>query len=251
MSTCTCAHCHTPFTPTERESEFCCSGCRFVNQLIMVEGLDDFYKLQDGQAGRPVGERPFESPKIDWLENLIATNSDGGEQITIKLRISGVTCVGCVWLIERLFIAYPGAIRASVFPATAEAEFTWEKGSDAILKLANELPKYGYILEDPSQAGEARSESRKLIPKLGLCGAFAMNTMAFSLPRYLGMKDDFPYAGIFDLIGLLSATFALLIGGSYFFSKAIAAIRHRTIHIDLPIALGLFFAYGGSLIGWA
>lgn len=251
MSTCTCAHCHTPFTPTERESEFCCSGCRFVNQLIMVEGLDDFYKLQDGQAGRPVGERPFESPKIDWLENLIATNSDGGEQITIKLRISGVTCVGCVWLIERLFIAYPGAIRASVFPATAEAEFTWEKGSDAILKLANELPKYGYILEDPSQAGEARSESRKLIPKLGLCGAFAMNTMAFSLPRYLGMKDDFLYAGIFDLIGLLSATFALLIGGSYFFSKALAAIRHRTIHIDLPIALGLFFAYGGSLIGWA
>jgi Cu2+-exporting ATPase len=77
-----------------------------------------------------------------------------------------------------------------------------------------------------------------------------MNTMAFSLPRYLGMKDDFPYAGIFDLIALLSSTFALLIGGTYFFSKALASLRHRTIHIDLPIALGLAFAYAGSIVGW-
>ena len=118
MNDCACVHCHTPFTPTPQESEFCCAGCRFVNQLLMGEGLDDFYKLQAGQAGRPVGERPFEAPKNDWLEALISQQPQDTKQQTLKLRVSGVTCVGCVWLIERLFLALPGAIRASVFPAS-------------------------------------------------------------------------------------------------------------------------------------
>lgn len=250
MSDSSCVHCHTPFTPTPQESEFCCAGCRFVNKLLLGEGLGDFYKLQDGQAGRPVGERPFEAPKNDWLVNLIASQADNSKQKTLKLRVSGVTCVGCVWLIERLFLAQPGAIRASVFPASAEAEFIWDAGTDALMTFAEELPRYGYVLEDPANAAPPKSESRRVIPRLGLSAAFAMNTMAFSLPRYLGMKDDFPYAGLFDLIALLSSTFTLLIGGTYFFSKALASLRHRTIHIDVPIALGLAFAYLGSIVGW-
>ena len=251
MSEVPCTHCHTPFSPTERESEFCCSGCRFVNQLLLGEGLGDFYKLQAGQAGRPVGERPFEAPQTNWLESLVATGeAEESRQHTLRLRISGVTCVGCVWLIEKLFLEKEGAVRASTFPATAEAEFTWQHGSPALLELARELPKYGYILEDPASSEVRQSESRKLLPRLGLCAAFAMNTMAFSLPRYLGMDDGFEYARIFDLIALLSSTFALLLGGTYFFAKAIAAIRHRSIHIDLPIALGLALAYLGSIIGY-
>jgi len=252
MSEVPCTHCHTPFPPTERESEFCCSGCRFVNQLLLGEGLGDFYKFQGGQVGRPVGERPFETPPISWLESLVTTKEgDDQTQHTLRLRISGVTCVGCVWLIEKLFLEKDGAVRASTFPATAEAEFTWQHGSPTLLELARELPKYGYVLEDPASSEVRPSESRKLLPRLGLCAAFAMNTMAFSLPRYLGMDDGFAYARIFDLIALLSSTFALLIGGTYFFAKAFAAIRHRSIHIDLPIALGLALAYLGSLIGYA
>ena len=245
-----CIHCHTLFLPTKQEPDFCCGGCRFVNELIVGEGLDDFYRFQDGQAGRPVGDRPFEPARLDWLERLISSNHEDTSQQTLTLRVNGVTCVGCVWLIERLFTDLDGAVRANVYPATAEAELVWESGSEALMTLAKELPKYGYILEDPAVSKAPDPESRKLIPRLGLSAAFAMNTMAFSLPRYLGMTDSFSYAGLFDLIALISASFALLIGGTYFFTKALASIRHRSIHIDLPIALGLGFAYFGSIVGW-
>ena len=57
---------------------------------------------------------------------------------------------------ERLFLALPGAIRASVFPASAEAEFIWETKSDSLLKLAEELPRYGYVLEDPANESKPR-----------------------------------------------------------------------------------------------
>ncbi len=245
-----CQHCHTPFLPTKQEADFCCSGCRFVNELILGEGLEDFYRFQDGQNGRPVGDRPFEQTQLDWLERLIDSRTGENSQQSLTLRISGVTCVGCVWLIERLFTEQNGAVRADVFPATAEAEFVWESGSDALMNLAKELPKYGYVPEDPATSNSPVPESRKLIPRLGLSAAFAINTMAFSLPRYLGMTDSFAYAGLFDLIALISSTFALLIGGTYFFAKAFASIRHRSIHIDLPIAMGLGFAYLGSIVGW-
>lgn len=221
-----------------------------MNQLLIGEGLNKFYQLQDGQIGRPVGDRPFESPNTDWLEALIERQNRNQSQYTLSLRVSGVTCVGCVWLIEKLFLVKSGAARAVIFPATAEAEFTFEKDSSALLDLALEISRYGYVLEDPNTLTNKKPESKKLLPRLGLSAAFAMNTMAFSLPRYLGMAGDFSYARLFDLIGLISSTFALLLGGSYFFSKAITAIQHRSIHIDLPIALGLALAYLGSLIGW-
>ena len=59
-------------------------------------------------------------------------------------------------------------------------------------------------------------ELRTLVSRFGLCGAFALNSMVFTLPRYLGMEDDFAFARIFGLITLLSATFTILVGGSYF-----------------------------------
>ena len=43
----------------------------------------------------------------------------------------------------------------------------------------------------------------------------------------------------------------MLVGGSYFIGRAWHAARMRTLHIDLPIALGLIVAYIGSLVGWA
>jgi Cu2+-exporting ATPase len=89
-----------------------------------------------------------------------------------------------------------------------------------------------------------------LAARLGLCGAFALNAMGFSLPIYLGMPADFEFAPLFKLIAFLSATLSMLVGGGYFMDRAWRALRLGTVHIDLPIALGLIAAYCGSIAGW-
>ena len=43
-----CLHCGTPFRPTAQFREFCCAGCQFVHDLIVKQGLGQFYDLQDG-----------------------------------------------------------------------------------------------------------------------------------------------------------------------------------------------------------
>jgi P-type Cu2+ transporter len=89
------------------------------------------------------------------------------------------------------------------------------------------------------------------VKRLGLCGAFAMNAMLFSIPRYLGMDAGFQLAGLFDKLAFVFATLSFLAGGTYFFQRSWTSLRNGVLHIDLPISLGLIAAYAGSLYAWS
>ena len=249
----TCIHCATPFSATDELEKFCCRGCEFVHELIHNEGLDRFYDLRSNSSIRPVRSLPFESRDFSWLEEMKLsieekTGADGTVEADFSLE--GLSCVGCVWLVENIFGRQQGAVEASAHPATGLLRLRWTAGETDLSAFAGELASFGYALT-PRKAGGQHSEARQLGAKLGLCGAFAMNAMVFTLPRYLGMPEDFAFAGIFQLVTFLSATLAMLTGGSYFINRAWRAVRARTPHIDLPIALGIILAFVGSLAGWA
>jgi Cu2+-exporting ATPase len=77
-----------------------------------------------------------------------------------------------------------------------------------------------------------------------------MNAMLFTLPRYLGIDASASLVPVFDAISLVLATLSLLVGGTYFFRRALAALGIGALHIDLPISLGLLAAYTGSVVAW-
>lgn len=240
-----CEHCGTRFTPRRAEERYCCRGCEFVAEMIRGQGLDRFYDLQGGSATTPVRSRPFETHDFSWLP---ATDSEGAAEL--DCAVEGISCIGCVWLIERLFLRVPGAIRAVANPANGRLHLEWQRGSACDLPgFASELAQFGYVMAPASKTGGDRSTA-ELSGRLGLCGAFALNAMGFSLPTYLGMPADFEFAGLFRLIAFASATLAILVGGGYFAGRAWRALRQGSLHIDLPIALGLIAAYIGSIIGW-
>ena len=248
-----CLHCGTSFSPARDGEQFCCSGCEFVHNLIRDEGLERFYDLQDTSTGRPVLDRPFQPAEFGWLDDARrrAEEDAGQRPPSLQLHVRGISCVGCVWLIEKLFTRHPGSIAADVFPSNGRLDLTWRAGDCDLPAFAAELHRFGYGLEPCPKGSGERDELDSLTGRLGLCGAFAMNAMVFTVPRYLGMERDFALAGIFELVTVASATFALLVGGACFIRRAWAALRQRVLHIDLPIALGLLAAYAGSLVGWA
>jgi Cu2+-exporting ATPase len=248
-----CVHCATPFSASAELEKFCCRGCEFVHELIHHEGLDRFYDLRSNSSIRPVRSVPFEARDFEWLEKQIATAEQDlppGSAVEVDFSLEGMSCVGCVWLVEKIYDKYDGTLEASAHPATGLLRLKWSAGETDLKSFADEIASYGYMLS-PKRTGTSRSESRELAVKLGLCAAFAMNAMVFTLPVYLGMPADFAFAGIFKLVTFLSATLAMLVGGSYFIKRAWNAARSRTPHIDLPIALGIVCAFAGSLIGWA
>jgi len=245
-----CRHCGTGFAGSERESEFCCSGCRFVYHLLHKRGLEDFYHY--GQTRAPVGPGVFHERSWDWLLGLqkkAESEAKDSDTVGLVLQVQGISCAGCVWLLEAVFADQPGAVGCRVDSAAGTMHLRWTRQACDLVAYALDVQRFGYLLGPP---GENRTGQplRPLVRRMGLCAALALNAMLFALPRYLGMDPGDQLAELFDLIGFLLATGSMVAGGPVFFRRAWAALLRGDLHIDLPISLGLIFAYGGSVLAW-
>lgn len=251
-TTALCAHCGTPFSPREDEA-YCCHGCHYVAQLLADNDLTRFYELKGSKAVPPVGSKAFRQVETDALEVVLKQAEASSEKPVVMATfcIEGISCIGCVWLIEAIFKRQEGAVAARIDARSGALELAWQKGQFQLRDFAQALQQIGYSLTLNQDDGAGKNESRQITYRLGLCGFFLLNTMLFTLPSYLGMGGEFFLAPLFQMLGALFATLALAIGGSYFIRRAWMAACNKVLHIDLPIALGLVVAYLGSLIGWA
>lgn len=246
-----CIHCGTPFQASDREQEFCCSGCRFVYHLLHKRGLEDFYRY--GEKRAPVSASVFHERAWDWLKELQRTAEAAakgdGDRASAVVQVQGISCAGCVWLLEAIYREQPGGLCCRTDSTSGLLHVSWQPGRMDLTTYAADVLRFGYVLGPPS--GEATDRPmRPLVRKIGLCGALAMNAMLFALPRYLGIDPGDRLATLFDTIGLIIATLSLAVGGTYFFRRAWGALRRGDLHIDLPISLGLAVAYAGSLLAW-
>jgi len=232
-----------------RATGFCCAGCSYVHRLVHEHGLAGYYRIKD-DVTVPADAAVFQPRDYAWLD----TAQGAAEAVTDKtpdlmLDVQGISCAGCVWLIERVFQQQPGAREINVNAQYGTMRLRWSRGEFSAAGFARKLQAFGYLVGPPGEI-PAESESRALVKRIGLCAAFGMNVMLFSLPVYFGMEKSYEWAGLFGLLSLAFGTLSLLVGGSYFLSRAVQALRERAMHIDLPIALGIVGAYAGSLYGW-
>ncbi len=242
-----CLHCHLPFHSTPRRRDFCCSGCQFVHGLINDHGLEKYYDLQDGK-GQPVPSLVFQPRDYGWLEELVTEAETGKETAALVLDLQGISCIGCVWLIEQLFEQWPGALGVSINSSLGQIRLRWTAGECDVTGFAKKLQEFGYLLA-PAVKRENR-ESRLLVRRMGITAALAMNCMLFTVPFYFGMDPGYEYAPLFSLVTFLLATASLVYGGSYFIKRSVQSLRRGIIHIDLPISIGVVAAYAGSTFAW-
>lgn len=246
-----CTHCGTPFI-SKADKTYCCHGCKYVAQLLNKQDLERFYELKGQKIIPPVGSKVFhENDTAPLIQELKKAETYSEKSVTsARYSIEGISCIGCVWLIEAIFNRQAGAVHIRIEPQVDAIEISWQRNHFNIKAFAIELQKVGYRLSPYSEDFTANNNTKQLTHRLGLCSFFLLNTMLFTLPGYLGMDDEFFLAPLFQLLSALFATLSLLVGGGYFISRAWEAAKCKVLHIDLPIATGLTAAYLGSLIGW-
>lgn len=246
-----CRHCGAPLIdPRLEPSGFCCSGCAYVYRLVHEHGLDAYYRIKDPVTA-PADAAVFQPRDYAWLGEAQkrAEEAAGARPPELVLDVQGVSCAGCVWLIERVFSQEAGSRDIVVNAQLGSVRLRWFPGAFDAAAWARRVQSFGYLL-GPAGEKPAVLESASLVKRIGLCAAFALNVMLFALPAYFGMRPDFEYAGLFRLLSLLFATLSVLVGGSYFIARAARALRTGVMHIDLPIAMGIVGAYAASLAGW-
>lgn len=253
MSLTPCDHCGIPVPadapPVEGEAagHFCCSGCATAYALIHSCGLEAFYRMSD--EVRPVDAPPLRYAEFDRADFLRAhTLAAPGGELIATLGIDGMHCASCVWLLERLPQIVPGVVEARVNWRRATLVVRWNPQQAQLSAIADRVAKLGYRpfpLTSGSTGRGDTSNNRGRIIQLALAFAAAGNNMLIATGLYLGafshMSD-----GMLALLRWASCVvgvFSLLGPGRTFFTGALASIRSRSPHMDLPVALGL--AIGG------
>lgn len=246
-----CRHCGAPLVnAAARESGFCCAGCSYVFRLVHEHGLEGYYKIRDSVVA-PADQVVFQPRDYVWLAELQqhAEQQDAAGVPELTLDVQGISCAGCVWLIEKVYLQQRGALFIETDAQLGRLRFRWTRGEFDAPAFARTLQSFNYLL-GPAGEEPAVPESKFLVRRIGLCAAFMMNVMLFALPAYFGMERGFAYAGLFDTLSLVFATLSVLAGGTYFLRRAWRALRDRVLHIDLPIAVGIVGSYLGSVYGW-
>ncbi|MDQ8203618.1 HAD-IC family P-type ATPase [Pelagicoccus sp. SDUM812003] len=241
-----CQHCGTRFHPVDPGETFCCAGCEYVYRIIKDESLDRFYELR-GEVSQPVGASVFGNADYNWLVPLIEAAEARGELASLSLALEGVSCVGCVWLVDHLFSDLQGGVSCRVNVQYGTFDLEWRSGKCDVLGFVRRLKQFGYRVCPVRQSRE--SESKQVVWKLGLAGAFALNGMLYTLPAYLGMEPGFVVAMHFNWLSAFFATLSLVFCGTYFIGRAVRAALQGIAHLDLPISLGIVFAYFVSWYG--
>jgi Cu2+-exporting ATPase len=240
-----CLHCGNALA-ADGTSPFCCTGCRAVYSLLTSQHLGRYYDLR-GERGVPVAETRSERRDTRWLDAIDEARRASGDVARVDLDLQGIHCSACVWLIETLFRRTPGAARITVNPALGRAQILAQREFD-LRGFVREVERFGYLFGPPLKKPQARSSG--LVVRMGICIALAMNAMIFAIATYAGLHDGPAYA-LFQRWNLAISLASVLVGGSVFFRSAWQGVRSGVLHLDLPIALGIALAFGGSLYGYA
>ena len=243
-----CVHCGGPVAPADvdprADRQFCCGGCATAFALLHEAGLDGYYALGERREGpvRPSG-RTYEEFDHEAFRALYVRHGADG-LATVELYLEGVHCGSCVWLVERVPLLLPGVARAELNLRRSLARVTWDDAALPLSAVARALDGLGYRAH-PFRGVKAeavrRREDREALARIGVAGAIAVNVMLAALALYSdgpgGM--DAGLAAMFRWVSLGLTAVVLAWPGRVFFTGAIAALRTRTLHMDLPIALAL------------
>ena len=246
-----CSHCSLPvpagLVEPGAEHQFCCGACRAVWDAIHGCGLERYYELRDrqGSEGKQAqitgrGYEEFDDPAFAAL--YCQEHANGVR--AVELFLEGVHCIACVWLVEKLPELEAGVLEARLDLGRSMVRLTWQSEQITLSRIAKSLDRLGYV-PHPAKGTAARDarrmEDRAFLTRLAIAGALAGNAMLLAGALYFGMFSGIEeqYRQLFRWTSMGLATGALAWPGRVFFRGALAALRTRTRHLDLPIAIGL------------
>ncbi len=195
----TCAHCGLPVparapagppaSPGAAGPAFCCGGCRAAWTLIHASGLDRFYAL--GERARPVA---LDAAALAWAEfdhpsfHERHVRALAGGLREVELYLEGVHCASCVWLVERLPLVVPGAVRAELDLPRARVRVEFDPARP-LSEIARALATLGYRphpYRAAAREARRRAEDRAMLARIGVAGALAGNVMMLAAALYAG-----------------------------------------------------------------
>ncbi len=267
-----CFHCGLPVSDSQaapvlevngKQRVFCCYGCQAVCKAIVDAGLEDYYRhrMDDAvTANQPVLpdflERVslFDRPEIQ--KGFVTRQEDSCEAF---LLLENIRCPACLWLNEKNLRSLPGVIDVHIDDISQRARVRWDPDVIRLSQILTAIADIGYIAHpyDASRNEQLQKlRRRRSTERLIFAGAIGMLVMNFSLANYFmaGAEylaepgDVMPlWISIGRWTSVVLVVLLMAYPGQEFFAGAWGDLRNRRLGMDIPVVLGLLFAFAGSL----
>jgi Cu2+-exporting ATPase len=250
-----CTHCGLPVPAglivADRAEQFCCTGCHAVHDSLHACGLEKYYELAAKESvddARPAQVTHRRFAHLDRPEFLAKHARVVGEgRMSVELRVDGLRCGACMWLLEALPRIVRGLIAVRVDLGRGAVVVDWNPDVVTLGAVARRFDGLGYQLlplSDPEARQRDRAFDRAWVVRIGVAAVLASNAMAvgFALYGHVLHEMSAGYRLFFQWVSVALAVAALAWPGRIFFVNAWTALRARTPHMDLPVATGLFAA---------
>jgi Cu2+-exporting ATPase len=222
----------------------CCPGCAAVAASIVASGFADYYSSRSAFAA-PAALEALAPPELALYDN----GDDASEAV---YSVDAIRCAACVWLIERRLRSLPGMRAADMNASTGRLKVSWSPAQcrpSVILRALREIGYVAYPFDPVRHGAQLERERKKLFRQLFIAGLSMMQVMMYALPVYLADDGtmDADMTALMQWAALLLTLPAVAYSAQPFWRGAWLGIRQRMPGMDLPVALGIAAAFGGSV----
>ena len=260
-----CYHCGLPIPATadfpveiDRETRaMCCAGCQAVAQAIVDNGLTEYYRHRDALPESPREAMPAALEELGLFDHPDVQKSFvrpvGEHEQEAALILEGITCAACVWLNEAHVRRQPGVTAVDINYATRRARVRWDTRATRLSAILEAVAAIGYRAHpyDVARSEElARKERKAALWRVFVAGFGMMQVMMYAVPVYIADGDM--TADIEQLMRWASLVLTLPVifySAAPFFTSAGRDLRLGRVGMDVPVALGIGFAFAASV--WA
>lgn len=250
--------------PTSNETaNFCCTGCMYVFQIFFnsPDGLPKEYKntelyracvsaglIPSGEGARANGSAfaGAVDAEIPLTPEMIEIQEGLSQELSV--RIEGMWCVACSWLIEQLLRKMDGIVSASIYFFSDIARIKYMPHRIQPKQITEGISRLGYRAS-PVEDGSGSVESRNFMVRLGISAILSMNIMMISFALYFGFLEEIGQEAVYFSYPLwVLATPVVFWCGWPILRRAFWGVRYRTATMDLLVAVGVLSAYFYSII---
>lgn len=250
-----CLHCGNEIPGSYehgKEDKFCCSGCKFVYNLLYDLGLNDFYQLRDDQKLVPVSEVGG-SEEFGYLDqdNFKKIYKSDDHKYCMKFYVDGISCAACLWLIEKTgdIVDEIDSVSLNMSNNVVTVSYRDDKSYS---KFPETIKKFGFSSFPLSGENESEKhkhrENRNYLYRIGVAGVCAGNIMLLSAAKYSGASGYF--ASYFDLISLFLSIPVVIYCSSVFYKNFYYAVKNRKPSVDIPVVFVIVAGWSLSIVNY-
>jgi Cu2+-exporting ATPase len=245
-----CQHCKSELTKSQRQSGFCCHGCKIAFQFIHSSHLEAFYSLiKKNEIGRAQSDREDSFIELyddeQFCRNFVTIGEEN--QRSAKLFIDGLSCYACSWLIRNAVEKHFPNVKVDLSLSSGQAEILLPLGTK-LSSLVQLIQKLGYGVKPAHDRQELRF-SQDLV-RIGVNAFCFLNIMMLALPDYVdaNLIKEWHFWQLFRWLSLALTSVVITYGAMPFYRTSWIYAKNRRLSVDQPIVFALLLTYVYSTV---